>query len=381
MQQGLQLVHQGVGELFVSVLLAHIGHIEEDAAGRLELIVSQGAPAQVEGRCLQKLLSKTVGEVAGLVGRAQVVVVLYHLGHHVVVAGEAQRNAFEREVPLREVLLAQVHDFQGFLVFTGINEGVGHRHKELALAQYAQEGVHVLIVHKPVCPLEGVPLVGVHHLVIQLQGIHPAGVRRARLVLERSETVGEAVVVEVVLDAHIEVPALAQEAQGAVPLVIGQQVQQEKFRLGHIALVLGHGEHDGVRNLGGELLRHNSVFDAVLLVYGNNQIAGADEVHLGAVLQGYLHLRVLEHVHHVAQQHGRAVVIGNVHKLVGAVQVLGGRYGERQRLALIAGPLHLVYVPVRSQKGGVHHPHVRAHALNLLGIPQRESVVVSMRDQ
>ena len=214
-----------------------------------------------------------------------------------------------------------------------------------------------------------------------MQGIHLAGVRRTHFVADGRKAIGEAVEHQIILDAHVEVSAHVQQVQRTVPLIGGQEVQQEQLRLGNVVLVLGHGEHDLLRNLVGKFFRDNPVFEAVLLVHRNHNIAGADEIQLAAAFQRDLHFRVLEHVHHVRQQHGRAVVVGNIHKLVGAVQVLLLRDREFERFALVAGPFHLVDVPVRPQQRGIHHTHVRAHALNLLGIPQREGIVVSVGDQ
>ena len=48
---------------------------------------------------------------------------------------------------------------------------------------------------------------------------------------------------------------------------------------------------------------------------------------------------------------------------------------------LVAGPLHLVDVPVGAQQGGIDHADIRAEALDFLRIPEREGIVVAMRDQ
>ena len=81
------------------------------------------------------------------------------------------------------------------------------------------------------------------------------------------------------------------------------------------------------------------------------------------------------------EEHGRAVVVLDGNKLVGAVQILALGHGEGQRSALVAGPFHLVYVPVRAKQGGVHHADIRTDSLHLLGVPQREGVVVSVSDE
>ena len=54
-----------------------------------------------------------------------------------------------------------------------------------------------------------------------------------------------------------------------------------------------------VRNLGGKLLRDNTVLEAVLLVHRDDQVAGADEIQLEAVFQRHLHLGIPEHVHDI----------------------------------------------------------------------------------
>ena len=299
MQELLQGIDHGRSQRLVSVLLAHIGYIEEHAAGGLEFLPAQASPLQEEAAGFKELISHAGGQFAGFPGFSEIVVVLNDLGHHVVVAAEAHGNALQREVLLREDLLAHIQHFQGLLRLTGIDERVGNGQEQLTLGKHAQEGVHILIVHKIVLPLQGIPLVDRLHLLIQADGIHPAGIRRAHLVADGRKAVGEAVIHEVILDAHVEVSAHVEQIERTVPLIVGQQVQHEELRLGNVVLVLGDGERDAVGDLGGKFLRDNPVFDAILPVYGNYQVAGADEIQLEPVFEGHLHLGVAEHVHDV----------------------------------------------------------------------------------
>ena len=174
----------------------------------------------------------------GLVLGSKVVVVLYHLGHHPVVAGKAYGDALKREIGLREVLLTEVHHLYGLFILSGIYEGVGNGKVELPLAHNAKEGVVVLVVYKPAAALKGIPLVLGLHVLIELQGVHLAGIRRGNLVLDGSEAVRETIVHEVILYADIEVSALVQDIDGPVPIVAVQEVQKEDFRLGKVVLVL-----------------------------------------------------------------------------------------------------------------------------------------------
>ena len=54
--------------------------------------------------------------------------------------------------------------------------------------------------------------------------------------------------------------------QRTVPIVIGEQIQHEKLRLGEIILVLRYGKHDFVRNHVSIFLVKNSIFDDIFLI-------------------------------------------------------------------------------------------------------------------
>jgi threonine/homoserine efflux transporter RhtA len=54
---------------------------------------------------------------------------------------------------------------------------------------------------------------------------------------------------------------------------------------------------------------------------------------------------------------------------------------EGHGLALVGLAAHLVDVPIGVQQAEVHHAHVGADAFHLLGVPQREGVVVAVGEE
>ena len=90
---------------------------------------------------------------------------------------------------------------------------------------------------------------------------------------------------------------------------------------------------------------------------------------------------MLEHSHHVGEQHRLLTSVVDDDIFVGTIKVLLGTYGQRKRRRLVDGVLHLVNVPVGTEKGRVDHADIGADALHLLRIPQREGIIVSVSDQ
>ena len=66
------------------------------------------------------------------------------------------------------------------------------------------------------------------------------------------------------------------------------------------------------------------------------------------------------------------------HHHVVPISVLGPRQRERKRVRVVALDAHLIDVPLGAQVAHVHHPHVLADSFHLLGVPQRERVVVAV---
>ena len=88
MQERLQVGHNGLRKVFVPVLLAHVGDVEQHPAGGLELMGTQGAPLQIEAGGVRELVPKAGGQIPCLLHLSQVIVVFHHLGHHVIVPAE-----------------------------------------------------------------------------------------------------------------------------------------------------------------------------------------------------------------------------------------------------------------------------------------------------
>ena len=85
-----------------------------------------------------------------------------------------------------------------------------------------------------------------------------------------------------------------------------------------------------------------------------------------------------EHCHHVFNHHLASAVIYDRDIFVGSIKILHLRDGQRQRSRFVAGVFHLIYVPVCSEQRSVQNTYIRTDALNFLGVPQREGIVVSM---
>ena len=90
---------------------------------------------------------------------------------------------------------------------------------------------------------------------------------------------------------------------------------------------------------------------------------------------------MLEDCHHVGQRDDLIPGVDDADVVVGAVEVLQVGDADRQRRGLVDGVTHLVYVPVGTQERGVDYPHVCPDVLHLLGIPEREGVVVAVGDE
>ena len=143
-----------------------------------------------------------------------------------------------------------------------------------------------------------------------------------RLVLDRNELVGEALVHQVVAQADVKVTALIEHIQRPVPLVGREEVEQEELRLAKIILALRNLDDDRIRNLLCEFLAHDSALQAVLLVDRNDHLSGNPVVQLAAILIDQFRVRMLEHGYAVRQQQGLITLVLYRHPFVGAVKVL-----------------------------------------------------------
>ena len=163
-----------------------------------------------------------------------------------------------------------------------------------------------------------------------------------------------------------------------VPLIVGEQVEHEEFRLGDIGLLGRNLDNDLVLDEVGELRRHNAGLQCVLLVDRDADLAGDYVVHGLSALEHELGVRVLEHIHHGLDRDDLIPCVIDIYGIIGTVEILLLAHTEIQRPGLVAGPFHLADVPVGSEKGSVADSHVGADVLHLLGIPEREGVIVAV---
>ena len=163
---------------------------------------------------------------------------------------------------------AAVQHLEGPVVLARRHEGLGAGHEEVPYRKHPEMGVLVLVVDEIVIGGEGVPAVDLGHLAVQLVGVDESGLRRGGLVLYGHELERIPFVFKVLLDAYVYVAAHAEQVDRPVPLIARQEVEHEELGFGDEILVLGNVEHDGVRNLVGELRVHYAVLYHVLLVDG-----------------------------------------------------------------------------------------------------------------
>ena len=90
---------------------------------------------------------------------------------------------------------------------------------------------------------------------------------------------------------------------------------------------------------------------------------------------------MLEDRHDVRDRKDLVTGVVDIHGVVGTVQILALRNGQRQRLGVVDGEFHLSDVPVGAEQGRIDDADVRTDGFDLLGIPERESIVVAVGDQ
>ena len=88
-----------------------------------------------------------------------------------------------------------------------------------------------------------------------------------------------------------------------------------------------------------------------------------------------------EDAHHVRKRNYCIARVIYIYELVCSVEVLSRTDGEVERGRFVHRPFHLVYVPVCTEERCVCYADVRPYVLHLLGVPQRECVVVSVRHE
>ena len=162
-------------------------------------------------------------------------------------------------------------------------QGTCHLAEEVAIAHYTAECVEVLVIHEIIAGSDIVKAERVIHEMQEIVHVHNSRIGSFASGLYRYETVTEAIVHEILLDAHVEVSAHAQYVDRPVPVITIQQVKHEEFLLGEIFLVRRHGEHYFFRNAICEFLAQYSIFEHILLVYRYADAAANYIIHLASV--------------------------------------------------------------------------------------------------
>ena len=160
----------------------------------------------------------------------------------------------------------------------------------------------MLIVGIIVRIAQGIPSIDLRHKTVEPFRVAESHLGCPLAVAYRHELVGESVIFQIFLDAHIQVPAHIQHMQRSVPIVVGKEIQHKEFRLGNIVLAFGNGEDYAVRNLVNVFLIEYAVFDDIFLVHRNGELARADIVDTLAGLELKLCARLLEHPHDILQR-------------------------------------------------------------------------------
>ena len=123
----------------------------------------------------------------------------------------------------------------------------------------------------------------------------------------------------------------------------------------------------------------DTAFDRVLLIDRDRDLARGQKVHLLAACHRKHGSRVFRRdpLDELFGRNGPVEQLLNEYRFV-PISVLGPRQRERKRVRVVALDAHLIDVPLGAQVAHVHHPHVLADSFHLLGVPQRERVVVAV---
>ena len=229
---------------------------------------------------------------------------------------------------------------------------------------------------------------GLHQGVVETGGVDAAGLPvGARTVADRHQTVGETLQLEVVLQAEVGLrTGGGSVVDGALPVVVRQDVHHHDVGLGEGIHAVGvHIPHQPVDHEGGILGGDGAVGQHLRLIDRQRE-AGGDGASVDRIAAVLLHQeeapRMVEggrlHVVHHGLQVDILVVGGlEVEDIAGAVLVLVPGHGNGQRLGLVGLALHLIDVPAGAQQHQVADTHVGTVAFDLLGVPEREGVVVA----
>ena len=168
------------------------------------------------------------------------------------------------------------------------------------------------------------------------------------------------------------------EVDGALPVVGHHHVEDgdgfltDGLLAGEVDEELS-GHHRGVLRIDGVVLTHSIGVDRVDELLGrqivDRLIDAGDGLRAWVVAAEPLEGLVEIHLLHALDEVG---------VVAGALDVLGARPGDGQRIGVVSLTLHLIRVPVCLQVAGVADAHIGANAFHLLGIPKREGVVVAV---
>ena len=85
-----------------------------------------------------------------------------------------------------------------------------------------------------------------------------------------------------------------------------------------------------------------------------------------------------EDSHHVRQRNDCVHSVLDEHIFIGTIQILARTNLKVKRRRLVDCILHLIDMPVSTKERSIDDTYVRAHILDLLCIPERECIIITM---
>ena len=281
----------------------------------------------------------------------------------------------KRDVDGREHLHGLVRYGQRLVAFAFADEGLGQLAEDVHTVALAH--AHRVLLEVNTGLVGTAPLEAVHDVVVHLFRVDRAGTLGT--CREGHEAVGQAGLLEVGVEADELVRVDGDgEVDGALPVVGHHHVEDgdgfltDGLLAGEVDEELS-GHHRGVLRIDGVVLAHSIGVDRVDELLGrqivDRLIDAGDGLRTWVVaaepLEGLIEIHLLH-------------ALDEVGVVAGALNVLGARPGDGQRIGVVSLTLHLIRVPVCLQVAGVADAHIGADAFHLLGIPKREGVVVAV---
>ena len=248
---------------------------------------------------------------------------------------------------------------------------VGH-HAQVVFVQVDAGGV----VH-------AAPLEFIHHVGVHAVGIDGALVQRVWIVgTDGHQSVRQAFQLEVAAQADVRIVAGGhRKVDGTFPVVGADQVQQHHRVLGDVTV--GDLPTDFGNNLVCVFEVHRTGLHNARRINRNAQAVGGEAVDLLGLAFDVVF--VVEGVfQHFVDRYKLAFVLllgVDVDHIARALAVLLLRDAERHRVRVVGFALHLIDVPIGVEQREVDHAHICAVAFDLLHVPEREGVVVSIGEQ